>query len=88
MDNALLLMLALATLTGITLYGATETAGPACRDTARHAPWCRRGAGSYPRVLLEFNADTGGISYQRRSGQQPVAPENLVRAMLTGRKRA
>jgi len=85
---ALLLMLALATLSGITLYGAKEAAGPLAgmmRGTSD-------GFGEVLEEVHEFFSNLTLILVVFHIGGVLVSSllhrENLVRAMITGRKRA
>ncbi len=85
---ALLVMLTLATLTGIALYGATEAAGPLAgmmRGTSQ-------GAGKALEEVHEFFSTASLILVALHIGGVLVSSllqrENLVRAMITGRKRA
>lgn len=85
---ALLIMLSLATLTGLMLYGAEDGAGPL-------AGWMQgtgQDAGEWLEELHEFTSHVAlALVVVHIAGvlvSSLVHRENLIRAMITGRKRA
>ena len=85
---ALLFMLAASTLTGLAVYATEEGAGPLAGLLRATPPWLSEALEELHEFLSHFTLLLVGLHITCVVVSSVLHRENLVRAMITGRKRA